>query len=444
MITILKQPNKYTPASNPVIFQMNSNDPAIQFFQVQVLADDNSVIVSLRLFTTPDNRTGSYTDLSGILSNVVDYQLLVTPNMVDNPSKLIQAYKLKITEKLYTEHGIIDGVTITTNLFYVWNAELNPVLFNAYNFNNYVITGTTGTTAQFLTSKPNYTKVNGATSEYLYLLNDNLNDAVISYKLYGNHTQLIGSYAISGVTLSRISRIDVSPKAISDKFVVDLTPVKFYTVQVKDLNGLNKTNLKTYTYEIPKCNRLPVEVLFANKLGGFDSFSFYAPRESVDVQKTTITRNPYVFDDAGNYTNVINGVMNPTTDTINSTSTSKYKVISAPLTDLETVWLKELIQSPKVYVRLSNSLMYPVQITNTNYPVLQKKFSTSLMRLEIEMSAPSGIELTSVSDLNANYNPPSIPYITIEGYCYEDECLPTFGYVEPDSDGEAIIEDGLS
>ncbi|MGY4540053.1 hypothetical protein ACVW0P_004495 [Mucilaginibacter sp. UYNi724] len=439
MISIVKQPDKYTPANNPVIFQMNSSDTAIQFFQVQVLADDNSVIVSLRLFTSPDNRTGSYTDLSGVLSNVVDYQLLVNANIVDSPSKLIQAYKLKITEKLYTDNGIIDGVTLTTGLFYVWNAELNPVAFNSFQYSDYVLSGSTGVTANFLTSKPNYTKVNGATSEYLYLLNDNLTGATINYKLYNDKSQLTGSYVISGVTFDRVSRIDVSPKSVSDNFQVDLSSVKLYTVQLLDVNNNVKTKLKTYTYEIPKCNRLPVEVLFANKLGGFDSFSFYAPRESVEVQKTTITRNPYGFNSTGLYTNVNDGVINSTIDTINTTSTSKYKVISAPLTDLQCVWLKELIQSPKVYVKLSNGLMYPVQITNTNYPVLQKKYSTSLMRLEIEMSAPSGIDLITVPDLTEGYNPPNLQVIQLD-WCYDDQTA--FEYVVPDANGIIKIEDG--
>ena len=443
MITFVKQPDKYTPVNNPVIFQLSSDNSAIQFFQVQITDAVDNVIANLRLYTTPDNRTGSFTDLSGILSNTVNYQLLPSANIIDVPANVLKAFKLTVTEKLYTNSGIADGSTTVTDLYYVWEGELNSVAFNSFDYNDYVLSTATGTTAQFLTNKPNYTKINASTSEYLYLLNNNLTGATVNVKLYNQNSQLFGNYGITNQTLDRITRLDVSPKTISDYFEIDLSDVKFYTIQISDNNALVKSKLKLYTYEKLSCNKQPVDVIFANKLGGFDSFTFFNPRETIEVTKTTITKNPYQFDDSGVYTNVINDVINEDVSTINVNSTSKYKVISDPLSDLQTVWLKELIQSPKVYVKLANGVLMPVQLTNSNYPVLQKKYSTALMRLEVELTTKSGIDLVAVPNLTANYNPPSLAYIEVDGYCYNQTDTPSFGYVQPDANGDTTIEDGI-
>jgi hypothetical protein len=438
MITINQAPAPYTPSNNPIIWAFSSDNAAISFFQVQVLASDNSVITNLRLYTSPDNRLSSFIDLSPILKNTVDYQLLPSANITDNPANMVQAYKLVIIEKLYTANGIINGTTTVTNLYYTWEGELNSIAFNSFDYQKFTLRTISGETAAFLTNKPNYCKVNSTTSEYLYTINENLTQCTINYRLYSESNQLYGNYIVSGITLSNASRIDVSPATISNHFQVNLSPVKFYTVQITDRDNVAKTKPRVYMYEHITCQKQPVTLLWGNKVGGFDSFNFYAPRETINVTKTTIAKNPYKFNSNGTYTNVSSNVMNEDTSVINVASTSTYKLVTEPLRDVESVWLKELIQSPKVYVKLPNSVMMPVQITTSNYPVLQRRYQSTLMRLEIEISAPTGIDLAAIPDAANNYNPPTLPYIEVDAYCFDDTDTPSFGYIFPDANGNTI------
>lgn len=386
MITFAKTPQKYTPANNPIIWQVTSDNTAIQFFQVQVQADDNSVIANLRLYTTPANRTTSYTDLSTVLTNIVTYQLLPSANLVDSTPAILQAYKLKVTEKLYTNTGIVDGATSTTGLFYTWDGELDRVSYNQYDYKSYVLT-TSGTSTNFLTNKPDLDYLNAVSTEYLSYLNDGL---AATAKVITHNGTATNSYNIgvsSGITAGRI---DISPAALTRNFSIDFSTVNYFSIQLFDSLGIAKSVIRNYRYK-SLCLNDSAEILFLNKLGGFDKCTFFNLRETLEVSKTNLAKTPFAIDGNGNYTDNQNGIFNTDTETIFVNRVNTYKAITDPLTDAQSYWLKELVESPKVYVKLPNGNFLPIQLNTTNYPVLQKKYSTSLMRLEIEFVANGDI-----------------------------------------------------
>jgi hypothetical protein len=386
MITFTKTPQKYTPANNPIIFQVSSDNTAIQFFNVQVQADDNSIIANLRLYTTPANRTSSYTDLSSILSNVVNYQLLPSANLIDATPAILQAYKLKVTEKLYGDAGIVDGSTSTSGLFYTWNAQIDRVSYSQYDYKNYVVTAT-GATANFLTNKPDLGFINATSNEYLSYLNDGVpaTAKIITHNDSASNT--FTTNVLSGIT---VGRVDVSPAALTRTFHIDFSNVKYYSVQLFNNSGVTKSSIRNFQYQSLGCKD-SVEILFLNRLGGFDRCTFFNVRESVAVTKTSLTKTPFKIDNSGNYTDIQNGIFNTDTETIFVNTVNTYKAITDSLTDAQCYWLKELIESTKVYLKLPNGDFLPIHLNNSNYPVLRKKFSTSLMRLEIEFVANGDI-----------------------------------------------------
>ncbi|WP_428329039.1 hypothetical protein [Mucilaginibacter sp.] len=403
MISFIKQPNKYTPVNNPVIFQIQSDNPLIQFFKVTITDNLGNIIGSLRLFTTPDYLTGSFTDLSTILSNTVNYQLLPSANLVDYTPNILQAYQLTVTEKIYSNGIIVDGTTSTTGLFYVWNGLVDKVSFSSFDYHNYVLT--TGNTANFLTNKPPISTMYLTSSEYLYFLNDGRSGNV-NLNFYGAGNTLVGSHqlAISGST-SGATRIDISPAAITNTFGssfansigrefgsmftspfgtnYSLSSANYFTVNLTDVSGNSKSVVRTYVLKNTSCKNTPVQIVFGNQLGGYDSFMFFNPRETLDVVKTSITDNPFSINIGGIYTDNNNSVFNEENTTINVNATSTYKVITDALRDEEVRFLKELVKSQKVYIRLLNGMFYPVTVTNLNFPVQQKKYTTSLLRLEL-------------------------------------------------------------
>ncbi|QEC78761.1 hypothetical protein [Mucilaginibacter ginsenosidivorax] len=320
-------------------------------------------------------------------------------NIVDSTSAILQAYKLKVTEKLYGDAGIVDGSTLTSGLFYVFNGLIDKISFSQYDYKNFVVTAT-GSTTNFLTNKPQISNVYRTSTEYLYFLNDGI-PGYLSYNFYGFNNSPIGSvsYSLSGHTTGA-TRVDISPNVIDTAYGLNLggefgdmfdTPFgsnynistsNYFTVGVTDLSGNTKSVLRTYILKDTGCKNVPVQIMFANQLGGYDSLMMFNPRETIDVTKTSLTKNPLTLN-SGVYTDNFNNVFNDESEVINVQSVSTFKVISDALRDNEAIWLKELIKSPKVFIRLRNGMFYPITVTNLNYPVQQKRYSTSLIRLEL-------------------------------------------------------------
>jgi hypothetical protein len=141
-----------------------------------------------------------------------------------------------------------------------------------------------------------------------------------------------------------------------------------------------------------------VNIHFVNTLGALETFQFFNPRESIEVSKTTIKKHPFKLDSSGTYSDINNGVFNADEEILNVNSKANYRVITNPLTDAESIWLKELIASKQVYVELISGALVPVMIKNNNYNVLLKKYSGGkLNRLELEYSVAGGIIPTNES-----------------------------------------------
>lgn len=400
MITLNQTPEKYTPVSNPIIFQMTSDNPAISFFAVQVQDNSGNTIANLRLFVSPRNLTSSYTNLSSILFNTVNYQLIDTLDVVTSTPNIIQPYLLVITEKLYSGGKIIDGLTLTTGTYYVFNGLIDKINFTSYNYINYVITsGSTAT--RFLTNKPLTGTLYHSSTEFLYFLNDGLPGNAV-FNLYTSNNVLKSTGSLHIASGSTASRIEVSPETLNAVFgddfadvfddeFNDLAPVStiyYLNVNIQDLSGHTKSVTRTYILKDYPVSYVPVQILFGNALGGFDGIIAFNPREQIDITKTGIQKNPFQQDNTGLFTDISNSIYNNDTDTINVTSTSTYKVITDPLSDIESIWLKELIKSPQVYILLPNGSYLPITVINVSYPVQQQRFSQNLVRLEISFTIP--------------------------------------------------------
>lgn len=182
MITIVKRPEQYTPAGNPVIWQIQSNNNNLVYFEVNVLEPTASgaTILNQNIFPTPEFPTGSYINLSKILDSTVRGELNPSTDLVKPITKSIRDYRLAITEMVATGGTITTGDTYnnTSEINYVWEAELTRDKFRTFNDDQYVIN--IGHTATFLTNKPDYVEVNDSSVEYLYFL-QNTSGTTVTY-----------------------------------------------------------------------------------------------------------------------------------------------------------------------------------------------------------------------------------------------------------------------
>lgn len=435
MISIVKQPQSYSPVSTPQVFQLTSDNANIIYFKVNVLdAVTNNIIASQRYYTLPNYQNGTVFDLSSLLSGLVDSQLL-PGGLIEEIKNIYQSYKLQITEAILNNNLVSDGASLTTGTFTVWNGNLNRVQYQNYDYNKYLFnTGYTGSTV-FLSNKPNYTSLNNTSSEYLYGLISGFTGTAV-YRLYDGQSTLLGTYTTDFPTGITAFRIDVSPKSIETNFGVQLTGTSYYTIAVND-GTIQKSELKIYKYQPGYKNQIPIEILFANKIGGFDSFTFFNPQETVDVTKTSINTYPFKFNSSGIYSSEDSGVYNQDTQVINVATTSTFSVVSGVLTDTLGRYLTELIESPKVYVKVLTGEFLPIQITTTNYKILQKRYSTTNNRLSFNFTIDSNADIL-VEETSSEYLPPNtcpVPTVTV----FNGADTYSFGYVEPDSNGNATL-----
>ncbi|RKR82648.1 hypothetical protein BDD43_2833 [Mucilaginibacter gracilis] len=385
MVSLIKSPQKYSPVNNPLVFQIQSDNVNIQYFAVQLLNGAGAIINNFRLFTSPNYRNGTVADFSDILSNTINSQLLPSVNLIDATPNILTSYQLNITEKLYSGGTIVDGVTLISDRYHTWMGGVDKLSFSSYYYPDYVAIPYNN--AKFLTTKPDNLILDYQSSEYLSFINSS---GATKVQINTYNKVLLSGYTKSLTGTSKALRIDVSPFALNREFNIDFTLVDYYTVQLLDNSNSARSNLKSYKFKAVK-NTDRVEVLFANKLGGFDSCSFFNIRQAINnITPTTINKNPYDFDSStGTYSEINNGVYNPEVDTINVNYDSTYKAITRPLNDAQGFWLKELMTSPKVYIKVANGAFLPIQIKNTIYTVNRQKFNQNLMRLELEFGTGS-------------------------------------------------------
>lgn len=126
---------------------------------------------------------------------------------------------------------------------------------------------------------------------------------------------------------------------------------------------------QTYTYKII-CEAMyqPYMIHFLNQYGGFDSKIFgKVSRRSFDITKTDFGKLPYTVDGDGNVNYFSsNGVYNENRSVYSSQYTEKITLNSDLLTDVEYVWLADLLLSPMIYIE-DGGYFFPIQISDTNY-----------------------------------------------------------------------------
>ncbi|WP_316797317.1 hypothetical protein [Pedobacter agri] len=384
MISIIKKPFRYQPAGNPAIFQIESNNPDIVYFEVKVAeALTEAILINQRYFIRPNYVTGVSFNLSNVLTNLVQLKLNNTINLAAAVEDATLSYKLIITEKVNSSGSLINGsVYSDVNLYTVWDGSFDRQLFSLFNPDDYIVNS--NKLAKFLSIKPTISNQSDNSLEHLHFLNgDNLATKVRirTFDKSGNQLNLVAEELPEGLMI----KLNVSPRNLTEVLGIDFSSVGYYKIDLLNLDDEIISETKQYNYLVESCNLEPVNFLFTTSLGGVESFTFYNPKQSINTTKTTLKSNVLQLN-GGVYSDNIAGVLNQTDKIISSVSKSTYTVFSNPLTDSETIYLKELISSQNVYVENSlNDNLIPVTIKNNNYSVaLRKTSGGKLNRLEIQ------------------------------------------------------------
>lgn len=366
-ITLRRTPQQYTPIYNPIIFRVTSDNTGQPNFKYYVEVFITGISFSGKIFSgTYDanpNDSGSATiDIQRILEDYVKYDF----------SNITYGFTIAYDTSVYYEvqfgeqYGTGDSFATYTNLStfedaYAWNSVFSPYNFITYTYTNY----TFGDSQECLTNRPNQLYFYG-NEDYssLHFINNVTSGAVdLTINTYNNSDALINSYTmnnpyeLSSTWEEKFIYVNIGSKGINDYFdpvkPIDNT-VKYYTIQINNSGQL-------YRYD-RLCNwkaESPINVVWLNRLGGIDNFNFKLSRR----KSSSINRDNYQKFLQFGYTEQDRGVT-----VYNEEITDRYILTSDWITEAESIWIQELIESPSVFI-IQGSDAIPMVVKNQSYEI---------------------------------------------------------------------------
>ncbi|HWV64355.1 hypothetical protein [Chitinophaga sp.] len=390
MITIISQPDKFTPAHNPVCFSISSDNYAQPgFYYVVDVYNSNGQILVTQKFQPPVVGTDPIDiELHMILQELVapNYCRLnqvVSPALVETGAGMIASYTVKFGEQY--------GGTVYANLIntsgYVFNASINYLRFAFYNSTSYL-------NNRFLTNFPAQT-ARKKDSVMLSILQSE--DAAITgfnveiFNLAGNsiYTDTINNpYNSLDQTSNRALHLHVGFDYLYSQLAFSSTIYNLAAYYTITPEGGQPQRVNLYS----QCERFPGKRLyFLNELGGFDGFNFMlASQQSQTTERNTYQRQPSNkktgYDPASRR-------FETTTRNYSTSYTEKIKVISDYLSDTESQMLADLMSSPLIYMEADAGdyggaagqlILIPVD-TKVNDYTIKKTRTDKLFNLELDL-----------------------------------------------------------
>lgn len=372
-ITIIKQPQLYSPAFNDSIIQVESDLSDILFFMLTVTKPNGiSILSKLKIYPTPAYRNGSYLNLKEILKSVAQTTIIKNDNIVQELDD-VYSYRLNISEYVSGDDKSLE-TTLQTSFYNIFNGQLSKVNMFDYDYKDYVATSTS--IPQFLTNKPT-SNIYYSSTEYLYYLNNN-HVTEAQFTLNYSTGTITNHFQINSVNKS--GRINISPKSLEVEGII-LDDLISYTVTLMASNVTASLPVTRY-YKPDDCNDKYVNIIWENNLGGVDSYTFKSPREKISVDKVIIKNNAYPTD---------SNIYEADEVTLSVNATSEYTVISDWLNDAESIWLPSIITSKKVYVELYNGQLMPIKVANNTATINNSRYNKMLNSFELTFQAESGL-----------------------------------------------------
>jgi len=261
------------------------------------------------------------------------------------------------------------GVTTVTGNT-VWNAALSPREFLNYDEGDYLMEASS--TATFLTNN-NAKKIYRDQKDWLYALHD------------GTLDHLLVTFSDSSTNTISVAADDVARVPIGSNISGGIpTGATSYTIRPEDSSNNLVGSVYTITID-ERCSKYDaVDVFFLNRLGAVESFRFNkVRRDNFSIDRRTFKQNPYSLDGQDYaYTN-----QDFNTSQYYTESNQRITLNSDLITEAESVWLRELVMSPRIW--LYDGELYPINITDAEYEqryhINDKAFNLSI---EAELSFP--------------------------------------------------------
>ena len=359
--SILQQPELYAPAYNDQMYVVTSSNNGQANFNYIAQVYIGSDIITLKAPANPTYGSGVF-NIGRIIENYVNSDINKGYGIQQNTNSF-KAYYVRFGEEYGATVTQYLNITQTVNK-YVWNGIFDFLDYQTFTYADYSLDGNgllLSYASQFFTQKV-------LDNDYHWLhwfANDTTVLSHIEVKSYSSTGALIKTvgvqnpalYQSSGTIANHFMRFGAGKAQLNQITTPDLkygtTPVMptnatSYTVGFQNSSSGVIAGGVTYNIQDADCKYTNYRLHFLNELGGFDAFNFTKlSRTETDINRmqykapigalTSSSTFGYSKMDRGDRQYFIS-----TKETI--------KIKSDWLTDLEYTMLKELVESPEIYL----------------------------------------------------------------------------------------------
>ena len=389
-ITITSSPQNFTTASNPVVFEFSSTETAQDGFSFLVELTVNGSVHSYHQVFPESANFGKF-DCSAILRTIVFSDLSTSGSYVEIYNNANASYSISVIDK-YGTPPIEVGSWVSSSTLRVMNGSFRHADWIDYDYTNYDVT-------TFIDNDPLFLSLFPRTSQYFCGLTESAfvgfistdTPVAVAVRIYDiNGTQT--AYDSTGITLptSNIVLLNGSPQSIIDNTSIvasDFDDCYYYTLNVRatGAGGFSGNSEFWRIYLDNECSQYTSRRLhWLNKFGVWESYSFTKySEESSSVNTFDYQKNQGVWSSTNSFDYGL----------VNGSSFSGTKTASDTMT-VNTDWIKEekhnwlmrsLLESPSVYLEITQGVFEPVRISTKKY-TLKQKIKEGLIQEELTLS----------------------------------------------------------
>lgn len=365
-LTITQQPNSFHPAFNDTNFVITESSGGIY------TKDNFKFIADVKVAATTVAKLKAPIYFGSVNKGVFNIGRILESYVTNNwdlndtsPSGCIDSFEDYEVEFGYEFSNSATGtitefLDLTSATGTVWNAALNPFDLVTYSQSEYLATSSS---AKFLTNiRERY--IQRTQKDWLYALKGDATSVLITYS--------DASTQSFNLPNSKVVRIPVGSQLTIPGAAT------FFDVVLKASSVVKSETYRFYIKD--ECSKYAItDLYFMNRLGGFESFRFnMVRRDTFDVVRKQFQQNPYTLGATYGYETSARTRTNYHTET-----SHKIKLFSNWIDDAESQWLKDLIESPIVY--LYDGTLYAVNIDNANYEQ-KKSVQDKVYNLELDVT----------------------------------------------------------
>lgn len=388
MLTIVSQPQKFTPVFNPVQFALTSDNYAQPDFKfvADVYDGSGNLLGSLKYQPQVIGTDPVDFDIKDLLKELVsaDYcklNTVVSPDIITTSGGAVASYSVQFGE----QYGGTTYANLTSVSGYIFNGAINYIRYAFYDQDTYLnekyLTYFTRQTVR----KRDSAMLSVLQSElaaitgFIFTVYNTAGAAIYSTTIDNPHTSL-------AATDNRLLHVHCGFDYLQQ--VLGFSASIYNTAAYYTMAPAGGTSMRFDLFS--RCERFPgVRLYFLNELGGFDAFNFMLP----DSKKVTPDFKSYKRQPVDRQTGYDS--INKRFETIERNFASSYteslKLASDYLTDEEAVRLTELMTSPLIYRELDVTeyggdglVLVPVQLTTKEYTIKKTRLD-KLFNLELDV-----------------------------------------------------------